>query len=210
MQFAAAPAYFGRSDLRDTAIAEMEEHKRLDQIVKGTYGDLPPTAKNFRGCMIGCLGGKKRHEGCLDRFNFPIRLSNLFDAIFEGLPDPDHIAFTTDALSAINPGADLSMVAERWIHWLLTAPEMRLIELAEENGKKAIKQVAGLYARRIAADEPTMEEWDAAWAAAWDAAGAAAGDAAWAAAGDAAGAAAWDAAWKTMAAKLLVLLSEAE
>jgi hypothetical protein len=54
--------------------------------------------------------------------------------------------------------------------------------------------VARLHQRRLDGDEPTEQEWDAAWAAAGAAAWAAAGAAARAAAGAAAGAAARDAA----------------
>ena len=99
-------------------------------------------------------------------------------------------------LAAIKPGADLSQVVDRFCLWLLTSPDMRLAELAEPDGKLAITQVADLYRRRLARDEPTVTEWAAArtartvaGTAVWDAFRSTASDAARAAARAAANAA---------------------
>ena len=45
-------AYHGDAQLRADILAEIDEHRAHDQIIKGTYGE----GKNgdWRGCAVGC------------------------------------------------------------------------------------------------------------------------------------------------------------
>jgi hypothetical protein len=138
----------------------------------------------------------------------PRVLARLGDGIFEGLNDPSlRQKFAVDYLAAIQPGADLSMVFYKFIHWLLVDPEDGVLKYAKtDRTKESITKVAGLYKqyidgelsleqfRKNAAADAAYAYADAADAADADAAAADAAAAAYADAADAAYAYAADAA----------------
>ena len=45
-------AYHSDPTLKRDMLAELAEHRKLDQIVKGTYGQ--GTNGDFKGCAVGC------------------------------------------------------------------------------------------------------------------------------------------------------------
>jgi hypothetical protein len=214
-------AFHSDPALKEEYLARVEAHRRADEIVQG-YGYWI----GGKGCGVGCTIHGQDHSRYETELGIPSALARLEDAIFEGLPNPDAMDFPSKFLGSIPVGADLSMVAPKFTHWLLTSPEIGLAGKADGAGKSAIATVAGLYDRWVAGDNPPEPEWhaarvaagNAAWAAgrdaaavaAWEAAGVwpMAGAAARAAAGAAGRDAAAVAAWVAMARKLLELLAE--
>ena len=157
-------SYHSDPKLKAQALEEMREHQRLDHLEKGIYGfGLDPNHPDFRGCMIGCLGGQNTHYGVFDRFGFPLALCHLFDATFEELPEPAHIAFTTDALEAIPVGVDLDPVVDRLVRWMLADPMHGVRRRV--TGSASIQRVIALFERRLAGDEPTAMDWERAYSA---------------------------------------------
>jgi hypothetical protein len=220
-------AFHGNEELKVQAIADMQAHIAADQLVKGQYWE------DGKGCFIGCAvktrvgdDGKNHtwHEIFQERYNIDKRLAELFDALFEGVPNERAMRWPIEVYSAIRVSSDVSKVADEFQYWLLTGDKSPLAFSFKEDVWgvwNAIKGVAALYAERLNGNEPTPKSWDAAWdaagdaarAAAWAAARAAAGEAARAAAGEAARAAAGEAAraaaYIAMADKLLELLINA-
>ena len=174
--------------IKEKYLARVEAHRLADEIVQ-RFGYW----EEGKGCAVGCTLHGSEHSDYECELGIPEMIARLEDVIFEGLPNELARAWPSRFLSAINPGADLSQVANQFCFWLLTSPEMRLDELAEPSGKIAIASVADLYRRRFDCDEPTATEWAAASAAADDAASNAASYVARAAARTAAAAA--NAAW---------------
>jgi len=212
------------------ALANVRKHAAADRLVKGKYWE------NGKGCAVGChynkywhrqgrskyagLSGLGWHELAEKVHGIPFELAALEDCIFENLPNNLAMTWPERFITAIPEGADLSKVWPRFAHWLLVDSQDGVIRFADAETGEAIWGVAMLFAREIADEIPSDEEWEAAgaaagaaaWvaarAAAWEAAGAAAraaaraaaweaaGAAAWAAAGAAARAAAWEAAWE--------------
>jgi hypothetical protein len=111
-------------------------------------------------------------------------LARLEDGIFENLPQVLALTWPQRFLEAPAVGADLSGVGDKFLLWLLVDPEDGVIRFAKKDvTRKAIQDVADLYAKKIAGGSVTLEEWkkvrDAAEAyAAAEAAAAAAADAA--------------------------------
>ena len=174
-------------------LASLTRHRAADRIVQGTYW------KGGRGCAVGCSihdfapGREEDHTAYEDLFGIPKSLARLEDALFERLPAGAARVWPERFVSAIRPGADLTRVVDQWLLWLLCDVAS---PLAPWRAEPWMATVAALYERRLADDEPTQDEWDAAGTAAGDAAGAAAGAAlaAWQDAAWDAGAAAEDAA----------------
>jgi hypothetical protein len=204
-------AFHNKPELKAEAIAEMQTHIAADQLVKGRYWE------DGKGCFIGCAvkenGEGHWHDTFKDIYGIDKRLAELFDALFEGVPNERSMRWPIEVYISIQVGADVSKVADEFQYWLLTGEDSPLAFSFKEDVWgvwNAIKGVAVLYAERLAGNEPTAAAWaaaraaardvarDAAWAAAgnvaWAAARAAARDVAWAAAGDVAWAAAWAAA----------------
>jgi len=204
-------AYINTKFTRVQAIGMMRDHMDHDRLVKGLYWE------DGKGCDIGCLTGGSNHNLFPEYFGQPEHLAYLFDVIFEGLPTDKAIEWPLAHIEAVAEGADLSIVWNRFAHWLLVDKEHGVIRFCDgdEGARAAVELMASLHARSVAGDAPSEMEWDAAraaagptaWDAAWDAAGAA-----WSAArasGSAAGDAAGDAHFIVMSEKLLALLRDA-
>ena len=168
-------------------LAAMRADIAADRLVKGQYW------QDGKGCAIGCLVRGSSHDDAAALVRMPVELAGLFDAIFEGLPNGEAMAWPVQFLDAIEPGADLSLVWPRWAHWLLRE-EVSAVAAHDPACAKTVADVATLFAEWIGGVCPKTEAWKmaagAAWAARAAAAGAAAAGAAAAGAVGAAGAAA--------------------
>lgn len=80
----------------------------------------------------------------------PRVLARLEDGIFEGLPNEVAKDFPLRFLNAVKVGSDLSLVAPKFMHWMLVDPEHGIIKFAKNDDRKQkIQDVADLYQRII-------------------------------------------------------------
>lgn len=89
---------------KDEVLAQLHEHARLGQIVKGQY--WVESDGVFCGCLAGCLthdpdGG---HSLFPDMFGIPEWFAHLIDAVFEGLPADDAMGWPVRVIAAIPAG----------------------------------------------------------------------------------------------------------
>jgi hypothetical protein len=183
-------AFHGEDSIKAKYLKRLEEHRLADQIVKGQYWE------EGKGCAVGCTLHSSNHAAYETELGIPQVLARLEDSIFEGLPNAEALEWPGKFLSAIQPGADLSLVWPRFAHWLLVDPKDGVIRFASGEGIEAIKNVAILFDRLINGEKVSQSEWlNAASSAGWSAARSAAraAMAAWSARSSAANAA-WSAA----------------
>src|SRR5258705_8027203 len=101
-------------------------------------------------------------------------LARLEDRIFEGMQNGDSKEFPLRFLSAIELGADLSLVWYQFAHWLLVDPEDGVLKFAKtDKTKQAIVLVADLYGRAARGLLVEKREWESARKVAYAAAAAA-------------------------------------
>jgi hypothetical protein len=158
-------AFNGDPKTKEKYVARVKKHYDADEIIQGTYWE------NGKGCAVGCTmernnTGTPIHQRMENEIGVPRMVARLEDRIFEGLTNGDAKKFPLRFLKAINPGADLSMVAPKFFVWLLTNPTDGIIKFAREDGKKAIQAVADLYKEKIAGKTITEVQWRSADAAA--------------------------------------------
>ena len=111
-------AYHGSPDLKAKYLSRVRQHHEADEIVKGQYW------RDGKGCAVGCTleeryseaGGHAAYETDL---GIPVALARLEDSIFEGLQDSEAQLWPERFLSAIQPGADLSGVADQFVVLLM-------------------------------------------------------------------------------------------
>jgi hypothetical protein len=182
-------AYHGKIEIKEQYLARVRMHREADELVKGQYW------QNGKGCAVGCTIHGNEHVRYEKELGIPRILARLEDGIFEGLPNGEAMAWPERFLEAISVGADLSVVAWQFLHWLLVDAQEGVIRFAlTEKAKAAIHRVAVLMERKAKGEVVSWDEANTARHDAWDGAraswrGAAAADAA-----DAAAAAADDAA----------------
>ena len=211
-------AFHNDEKIKAKYITRLKAHYDADEIVKGVYWE------HGKGCAVGCTIHSSSHAAYETELGIPAALARLEDSIFEGLPNADAKEFPLRFLNAINVGADLSLVTDKFLHWLLVDGEHGVIKYVKN--KKIMRDVADLYTRKITSDAGSRQEWcyadyadaadayvadayaDAASAA--DAADAAAYAAAYADAADGAAYAARTTARSTQAEKLIDLLTQAK
>jgi hypothetical protein len=160
-------AYLNDPALKATMKTSLRAHKRHDDFIRGTYW-APDLGK---GCAVGCsleaLGvpadQRGRHDLYPEMLGIPEQIAKLIDNLFENLPDPDYKSWPVRIMDAIPVGADLSHVVDEWLLWLLIDKRHGVIQHAEtDRQRKVIRDVADLYVRRLADDEPTRNEWSTA------------------------------------------------
>ena len=133
-------AYHNDQAIKSKLLADLQAHADADRLVKGQYWE------NGKGCAVGCTlhsvgaaGNANNHAEYETRLGIPQMLARLEDTIFEGLPNADAMRWPVRFSAAINPGADLSLVGWKWLHWLLIDGLPRVNDAA---ATAAIKQCA--------------------------------------------------------------------
>ena len=133
-------AYHNDPAIKAKLLADLQAHADADRLVKGQYWE------NGKGCAVGCTlyslgvdGAASNHAEYETRLGIPQMLARLEDTIFEGLPNADAMQWPMRFSAAIAPGADLSRVGWKWLHWLLTDGLARVTDVA---ATAAIKQCA--------------------------------------------------------------------
>jgi hypothetical protein len=136
-------------------VARVKAHTLADEIRQGFYW------QNGKGCAVGCTIEGNDHNRYETELGIPQQIARVEDGLFEALSETDAKAFPLQFLEAIPVGADLSMVVSNLMLDILAHPEKGLLQLPRltDRTKVAIEQVAELYRRRLAGNEPTLEEW---------------------------------------------------
>ena len=128
-------AYHNNQANKDAIIGQLKLHCDADEIIKGQYWE------DGKGCAVGCTIHSDNHAEYEARFGIPEMLARLEDVIFEGLPNDAAKAWPIRFMSAIEPGADLSTIGWKFLHWLLT-DEKANPGINDPIVKDAIKQCA--------------------------------------------------------------------
>src|SRR5690349_19470839 len=122
-------AYHGSEERRGAVLALVQQHEDQDKIAQG-HGYW----EDGRGCAVGCtLESLRQLEGIAhinhsdhglyeSLIGVPPMLARIEDGLFESLPDGEWQTWPRRFLAAIPVGADLSLVASRFLHWLLVDP----------------------------------------------------------------------------------------
>ena len=207
-------SYHNDENLKALVVAEMKNHQKKDQFIKGTYEKLNG---KFKGCAIGCtidsvnkIFGRSyktsEHKVFEEALGIPEWLARLQDSFFENLPVGDNSQFAVDFLSAVPTGVNLEPVKWKFCSFILKEGIDRILlqhNLSEElmdQVVSAMRGVLNLHESAINTGEWDLEaaelaelaaESAAELAAAWSAESAR--SAAWSAARSAARSAAWSA-----------------
>lgn len=175
--YASANTQLSPAELKAALLVHAKAHAKADadgsRVLKQSFGYWGKNGKEH-GCAVGCTlhsakllgvwtGEESSHAG-YEKIGIPRVLAYLEDNIFESLPEAQAMKWPTRFLSAITPGADLSMVWPRWFLRIARDPEHGLLKFAGKNRQilDAIEGVCALFERRIAGSEPTQAEWDSA------------------------------------------------
>ena len=160
-------AFINTEVTKPELLASLAAHRIAEGFEKGksTYFE------DGKGCAVGCTlhdfapGQESDHPLYERLFGIPEALAWLEDSVFEGLSVEQGSAWPERFVGAIEPGADLTKVADRWLLWLLS-DNSGTSPLAQWRDEPWMRSVADLYRRRLAGDEPGADEWTAARAAA--------------------------------------------
>ena len=214
-------SYKNDPKLKKLFVAEIENHRKQDQIIQGTYGKENGV---WKGCAVGCsihslnikLGKSYKtddHSVYEKELGIPEWLARLEDTIFEGLPEKDAVNWPTQFAKAVPVGVNLGPVKWKFYAYLMKENIERVLTLniSDELKKQVVDAIRGVLAVHESAIETGIWNESAAWSAAWSAARSAAASAAWSAARSAesaesaasaaesaaasAASAAWSAAW---------------
>jgi hypothetical protein len=190
-------AYHSDQTVKSRFVDRAIRHRDADEL-RQDWG----YARDGKYCCIGCLAevDDDAHATLEREAGLPVALSYLADVIFEGLDEGASKDWPRRYAAAARPGADLSRVHHRFLHWLLTGEVPRNFDASRwPDVAVACSRTAGLHLRVADGKAVADEEWlsaarSAAESAAWSAAWSAARSAAWSAARSAARSAAWSAA----------------
>jgi hypothetical protein len=225
--------------IKDALVSRMKKHIELDELVKGATG------QDGKGCTVWCalnngdMNHGYNHAAFESILGLPEWLARLQDTIFEGLSVEDAKWFSSQWVTAIPVGRDITRVKWKFCAFIMkeNIERVLLLDISDDLKKQVVDAINGVLNIHTSAAETGIfsesaarSAWSAArsaaesaWSAesaarsAWSAWSAAesAESAAWSAARSAWSAArsaarsAWSAAYKRYAVELLRLLSEA-
>jgi hypothetical protein len=177
-------AFHNNPKIKAKYLARVRAHAKADEIIHGKYW------QNGKGCGVGCTIHSADHGLYETELGIPLALARLEDTLFEGQSNGKSKTFPARFLAAIKPGADLSTVHWKFLHWLLTE---ELSGRDHPTVAAAVKQCADVLVpltKGLAVDQSAAASAaSAAESAAESAAASAARSAAWSAAASAASAA---------------------
>ena len=93
--------------------------------------------------------------------DLPHAIIHIADEIHRTLPSSEAKAFFMQVMQAFQVITDPQTVTTRFIIIILTSVDGGVIQYADALGKSLIRDVAALYVRRLAGNEPTLNEWQA-------------------------------------------------
>ena len=158
MSTATLLAYNGNPATKRKYLGRVRRHRELDQLVQG-YGYW----EDGRGCAVGCTIHSGNHSAYETELGIPRQLAYLEDRLFENLPVELARQWPERFLSAIKPGADLSLVLPKFMVWMLSDQVDGVIRFAKrEATRAAIQGVSALFVRWAAGDKPATSEWESA------------------------------------------------
>lgn len=159
-------AFHGDKKIKAKYLGRVRAHAKADRLIQGQGWE------GGKGCAVGCTLEAYDHSRYPAELGIPVHIAYLEDSIFEGLPKGEAMGWPERFLSAIKPGADLSLVYPQFIVWTLTDPKDGVVRFTTGDTEKAVRGMSILFERRIKGDEPTEKEWSeaaeaarAAWAA---------------------------------------------
>ena len=148
-------AYHGQQAIKNEYLARVRAHREADQLVQH-YGYW----KDGKGCAVGCTLHSAYHAAYETELGIPRILARLEDSIFEGLSVEKAREWPERFLSAIAPGADLSVVSSHFFVWMLGDPVDGAIRHAKTDRKRAvIQRVVSLYQRTANGEIVEENEW---------------------------------------------------
>src|ERR1700737_1043268 len=169
-------AFVNTAFTKPAILKRLRAHAKADEIEKGHYWD------GGKGCAIGCTIHGSSHAKYEPAFGVPQMLALLEDTIFEGLPNGAATAGPIEFIPAIQPGADLSLVGWKFLHWLLTDEKVNP-GINHPLVRDAVKACADVLTPLTKSEEVDRSALRSAAASAWSAAASAesAAEGAWSA-----------------------------
>ena len=152
-------SFFGEQCLKDSVVARVNEHQRLDQIIQGTYWD------GGKGCAIGCVLHSGDHMAYERQLGLPVFLAYLDEHIFESMTPEKARGWPLRFIEAVPVGVDLELVFPRFLHWLLSDP-LGMRQHANTQTLPIIDELVMMYARRINGIPFDIDTAQSAWSAA--------------------------------------------
>jgi hypothetical protein len=143
-----------------------DAHQAADEYVAGRY------KWDTGACAIGCTirDAKKLKllpastasddHASLARTGVPELAWRLCDHIFEGLPEDERAAWTPRFLRAIRPDADYANLDARI---MVRCARKLAVDAINPDVRKCCEVNSILWERRAKGEDPSKEEWDAAW-----------------------------------------------
>ena len=147
-------AYKNDPELKKKYVERAIAHRKADETVQSYNG---------RDCIIRCLAHSNTNaHGVLENdANLPRELNCLAARIFRSLPRESSNLFAERYVEAPEVGADLSLVASKFLLWILDDEVKKSFDADKfPEVEKCRLAVVNLYKRKIAGERISNEEWE--------------------------------------------------
>ncbi len=147
---------FTKGISKSDMLAEVQKHRKADQILQGTYGRKNGT---WKGCAVACslrsidiLKGNelhteyKNHKRYETDLGIPEWIARLEDTIFEGLPKDKALLWPEQFIKAIPENVDLEPVKWKFTSYLMKENIERVLslDLPFELKEEVVKSIRGV------------------------------------------------------------------
>src|SRR3990167_11459956 len=147
-------AYKNKPALKKMFVAEVINHRKQDQLIKGTYGK---ENGKFKGCAVGCgvhtlnmkLGktySYDDHSAYEKELGIPEWLARLEDTIFEGLPVKESKKWVLDFAQAVPIGKNLEPIKWKFCAFILkeNIDRVLILKIDDDLKKQVVDAIRGV------------------------------------------------------------------
>jgi hypothetical protein len=110
-------AFHNDPTIKEKYISRMEEHIRLDHLVRGMGYER--NGNQIRGCAVGCTLNNYDHAQYPIELGIPRWIGHLEDIIFENMSFDKSTTFPLEFLEAINVGSNLNTILPDFMIFIL-------------------------------------------------------------------------------------------
>ena len=151
-------AFHNNPSIKEKYLSRVRAHRAADDIVRGRYGNEEGIS-GWRGCAVGCTIHGESHIAYEIELGIPKWLAVTEDNIFEFMSADKAPDWPIRFLEAIQVGADLSTVFDRWMQYLLIDDRDGVLQYTDQPGKEAIQKTADLIRRKMDGESVPLSVW---------------------------------------------------
>ncbi len=149
-------AYHGDETIKYKYLDRIRKHRTSGQLLQRSVRHWD----GLKGSALGCTIHDCNYDAYKTELGIPREIADLEQGLFGSLPAELAQTWPERFMEAITPGQDLSLIAERFLTWLLVDPAEGLVRFSKrDKAREAIQRVADSCQKKLSGGMVSWNEW---------------------------------------------------